>query len=42
MDVVNRGFSGYNTQDMLGIFEELVPSPDVNRIEYLVSRTRFT
>lgn len=38
-DVVNRGFSGYNTSQALKIFEHLFPEPGPGtpRMEYLVS-----
>lgn len=39
-DVVNRGFSGYNTSQALKIFEDLFPEPGpaTPRMEYLVSK----
>lgn len=38
-DVVNRGFSGYNTSQALKIFEHLFPEPGPGtpKMEYLVS-----
>jgi hypothetical protein len=41
-DVVNRGFSGYNTSQALNIFEQLFPAPGPGtaKMEYLVSPSR--
>ncbi|CAG8980210.1 hypothetical protein HYALB_00012832 [Hymenoscyphus albidus] len=35
-DVVNRGFSGYNTSNILRILDRLVPVPEVARVEVLL------
>lgn len=39
LDVVNRGLSGYNTEDVLRYLDDLVPAPDSKtpQIAYLVS-----
>ncbi|CAG8961822.1 hypothetical protein HYFRA_00013998 [Hymenoscyphus fraxineus] len=36
VDVVNRGFSGYNTSNILRILERLIPVPEVARVEVLL------
>ncbi|RPA87667.1 GDSL Lipase/Acylhydrolase family protein [Ascobolus immersus RN42] len=36
LDVLNRGFSGYNTAHALRILPEIIPSPDVYKIKLLV------
>jgi hypothetical protein len=37
LEVVNRGLSGYNTENILKILPELIPSPFAAKVEYLVS-----
>ncbi|KAF2277910.1 SGNH hydrolase [Westerdykella ornata] len=36
LDVVNRGFSGYNTQQALKVLPSIIPSPETARIRFLV------
>lgn len=41
LDVINRGFSGYNTANALGILTDLFPppSPTSPKIDYIVRPT---
>ncbi|KAG4418815.1 hypothetical protein IFR04_008020 [Cadophora malorum] len=36
LDVINRGLSGYNTANVLVILEDLIPSPPVAKVDYLI------
>ncbi|KAH8671934.1 putative GDSL esterase/lipase [Tricladium varicosporioides] len=36
LDVVNRGFSGYNTSHALAIFDSLIPDPSFAKVDYLL------
>jgi len=35
LDVVNRGFSGYNTRQALSVLPKIVPSPDHAKIRFM-------
>lgn len=36
LDVVNRGFSGYNTSQALKILPEIIPSPTITRLRFMM------
>lgn len=37
LDVINRGLSGYNSSQGLKIIHEVIPSPSVADVKYIVS-----
>jgi lysophospholipase L1-like esterase len=41
LDVVNRGFSGYNTRQALHVLPSIIPSPEQAKIRFLVSTFRI-
>ena len=40
-DVVNRGFSGYNSSQILKIIEHVIPPPSCAKVEFLVRESLF-
>ena len=36
LDVINRGFSGYNTTQALAILPKFVPSPEQSRVRFML------
>jgi hypothetical protein len=41
LDIINRGFSGYNTSHLLNILENIVPSTSSAKVDYVVSSFEF-
>ena len=37
LDIINRGFSGYNTSHLLNILGDLVPTPSSAKVDFVVS-----
>jgi hypothetical protein len=41
LDIINRGFSGYNSSHLLNILEHIVPSASEAKVDYVVSSRVF-
>jgi hypothetical protein len=42
LDIINRGFNGYNSSHVLNIMDQIVPSTSSAKVDYVVSGLTYT